>query len=137
MNWIRENLDWLIFLAGFGQLAVLSASALVPIRLKWTESFRSLPRLHRQLFWIYGGYIVLAIIAFGLLSLFQSRALAGGSDLAPALCAYIAAFWGIRLALQMILDVKDHLSTWWLKLGYCLLTLFFAFFTFVFSFAAL
>jgi hypothetical protein len=137
MNWIRENLDWLIFLAGFGQLAVLIASALVPIRLKWTESFRSLPRLHRQLFWIYGGYVVLAIIAFGLLSLFQSRALAAGSDLARALCAYIAVFWGIRLALQMILDVKDHLSTWWLKLGYYLLTLLFAFFTFVFGFAAL
>src|SRR5262249_37193582 len=101
MNWIRENLDWLIFLAGFGQLAVLIASALVPVRLKWTKSFQALPRLHRQLFWIYGGYIVLAIVAFGLLSLLHSGELAGGGGLARALCAYIAVFWGIRLALQM------------------------------------
>jgi len=137
MNWIRENLDWLIFLAGFGQLAVLIASALVPVRLKWTKSFQSLPRLHRQLFWIYGGYIVLAIVAFGLLSLLHSGELAGGGGLARALCAYIAVFWGIRLALQMILDVKEHLSTWWLKLGYHLLTLLFACFTFVFGLAAL
>jgi len=38
---------------------------------------------------------------------------------------------------QMILDVEDHLSTWWLMLGYYLQTFLFAFFTFVFSFAAL
>jgi len=127
----------LIFFAGIGQLCVLIASALVPIRLNWKTDLLILPRLHRQLYWIYGGYVVLAIIALGLVSLLNAAELAGGTLLARSVCGYIALFWGIRLALQAILDVQGHLDTWWLKAGYHTLTLLFTTFTMIFAWAAL
>jgi hypothetical protein len=62
-------MEKLIFVAGMTQLSVLVASALVPIRLKWRTDLRVLPHLYRQLYWVYGGYVVLAIVALGLVSL--------------------------------------------------------------------
>jgi hypothetical protein len=134
---MQVELTTLIFLAGIGQLGVLTAAALVPFRLSWATELNALPRLHRQMYWVYGGYVVMAIIAFGLLSLFQAQELAGGSGLARALCGYMAIFWGVRLSLQTVLDVGPHLTVWWLKLGYHCLTVLFSGFVLVFAFAAL
>jgi hypothetical protein len=133
---MREHLPTLIFLAGVGQLLVLIASAQVPFRLNWREIFRSLPKLHQQMYWVYGGYVVLAIVAQGLVSLFCAGELASGSGLARGVCGYMAAFWGVRVALQGVLDVKEHLTAWWLRAGYYLLSVFFAYFTVVYSLAA-
>jgi hypothetical protein len=131
------TLSALIALAGAGQLCVLVASALVPLRLNWRRDLAGLPRLHRQLFWVYGGYVVLSIVALGLISLLNARELAAGSGLARAVCAYTAVFWGIRLALQAVLDARPHLATWWLKAGYHLLTVLFIAFTGIYGYAAL
>lgn len=127
----------LIFSAGFGQLCILFASALVPFRLNWRRDLQSLPRLHRQMYWTYGGYIVLSIVAFAAISILNARELAGGSGLARGFCAYVAVFWGIRLVLQGVFDVKAHLTAWWLKLGYLGLTILFACFTVIYGWAAL
>jgi hypothetical protein len=134
---MREVLATLIFTAGIGQLCVLIASALVPIRLNWHQAFRPLSRLHRQLYWVYGGYVVLSIVSFALLSLANAPELADGGRLARGVCAYVSVFWGARLILQMILDVKEHLTAWWLKFGYHGLTVLFVFFTTVYACAAL
>ncbi len=134
---MRDALPTLILAAGIGQLCVLIASALVPIRLNWRGDLLVLSRLHRQMFWVYGGYVVLSIIAFGLISLFNADELASGSRLARSVCAYIAVFWGIRLSLQTILDVKEHLTTWWLTAGYHSLTVLFVCFTTVYGLATL
>jgi len=131
------SLAQLLFYAGFGQLGVLIGSALVPFRLNWRNELRSLSRLHRQMYWAYAGYIVLSIVAFATLSLFNAAELASGSSLARGFCAYVAIFWGIRVALQGIFDVKGHLAVWWLKVGYYALTLMFAAFTAIYSWAAL
>jgi hypothetical protein len=80
---------------------------------------------------------VLSIIAFSLISLFNAKELAGGGGLARFVCAYIAVFWGIRLVLQAVFDVKEHLNAWWLKLGYYCLTVLFACFTLLYGYAAL
>jgi hypothetical protein len=127
----------LIFVAGVGQLAVLLASALVPVRLNWRDELQCLSRLHRQMYWVYGGYIVLSIVSFAALSIANSRELASGSALARGFCAYVAVFWGIRVVLQAVFDVKEHLSTWWLRAGYSVLTLMFAGLTAVYAWAAL
>jgi hypothetical protein len=127
----------LIFVAGVGQLGVLIASALVPFRLNWRDELRGLSRLHRQMYWVYGGYVVLSIVAFAALSIFNSRELGSGSGLARGFCAYVAVFWGIRVGLQAVFDVKAHLTAWWLKAGYLALTLMFAGFTIVYAWAAL
>ena len=126
----------LIFVAGVGQLGVLIASALVPFRLNWREELRGLSRLHRQMYWVYGGYVVLSIVAFAALSIFNARELASGSGLARGFCAYVAVFWGIRVGLQAVFDVKEHLTAWWLKAGYFVLTVMFTVFTIVYAWAA-
>ena len=132
----HDVLTRLLFAAGVAQLGILIASALVPFRLNWRTELRSLSRLHRQMYWVYGGYVVMAIVAFALLSILNARELAGGSGLARGLCAYIAIFWGIRVALQGVFDVKEHLTAWWLKAGYFVLTVLFAGFTIVYAWAA-
>ena len=132
-----DLLTRLILAAGVAQLGVLVASAIVPFRLNWREDLRSLPRLHRQMYWAYGGYVVLSILAFALLSIFSARELAGGGPLARGVCSYIAVFWGVRLALQRVFDVREHLTTWWLKAGYVVLTILFLAFTIVYALAAL
>jgi hypothetical protein len=130
-------LPTLIFLAGLGQLSVLIASVQVPFRLNWREVFQSLPKLHRQMYWIYGGYVVLAIIGQGLASVLCAAELASGSSLARGVCGYMAVFWGIRLGLQAVLDVKEHLTAWWLRGGYYLLSGLFACFTAIYALGAL
>jgi len=134
---LQELLPTLICWAGIAQLGVLMASALVPIRLKWMTILNGLPRLHRQMYWVYGGYVVLAIVAFGLICLFNANELASGNKLARSVCGFMAVFWGIRLSLQGVLDVKEHLTVWWLKAGYQTLTVLFVGFTLIFGFAAL
>jgi hypothetical protein len=133
---MTQYLSIAIFLAGCAQHCVLIASSVVPVRLKWRTSLDVLPRLHRQLYWIYGGYVVLAIVANGIICIVNADELAAGSRLARCVCGYLAVFWGVRLSLQTFLDVKEHLSAWWLHAGYHLLTLLFASFTALFIFVA-
>ena len=132
-----DTLARLIFAAGIGQFGILVASALVPMRLQWGTELQALSRLHRQMYWVYGGYIVLSIIAFATISIFNAKELAEGSGLARGFCLYVAVFWGIRLALQAVLDVKEHLTAWWLKLGYHGLSALFLGLTVVYGWAAL
>lgn len=134
---MNDVLPALIVAGGIGQLLVLIASALVPFRLNWREELKTLARLHRQMYWVYGGYIVLSILAFGIISLLHAKELASGSGLARAFCIYIAVFWVIRLALQGVFDVKGHLSTWWLRWGYHGLTLLFLGFVLIYGWAAI
>ena len=130
-------LSQLIRAAGAGQLCVLVASALVPFRLQFQRDLAVLPTLHRQLYWTYGGYVVMGIVALGLVSLACADELAGGSRLARAVCLYGTAFWGIRLGLQGVFDVKPHLTAWWLTAGYHTLTVLFLCITVVYGYAAL
>ena len=131
-----DILDRAIFLAGFAQLSVLTASALVPLRLNWRTELSVLSRLHRQMYWVYGGYVVLSITAFALISITNSRELASGGGLARGVCAYIAVFWGIRVGLQTVFDAKAHLTAWWLAAGYHALTVVFGLLTIVYAWAA-
>ncbi len=123
------DLEHAIFGLGLGQLSVLAASALVPARLDWRLSLSQLPTLLRQLFWVYGGYTVMSIIALGVICLTCSQELAAGGRLAQAFCLYGAIFWGVRLALQLVLDVRPYLTKWWLVVGYHGLTCLFITFT--------
>ena len=134
---MNDKLPTLIFLCGIGQAGVLTASALVPSQLNWRNELASLSRLHRQMYWTYGGYVVLSIIAFSLMSLFNSQQLADGSGLSRAICLYIALFWGIRVSLQGVFDVKPHLTAWWLKLGYHGLTAIFICLALIYGYAAI
>jgi len=89
---MNELLPTLIAAAGAGQLCVLIASALVPFRMNWRTELQSLSRLHRQMYWVYGGYVVLSILGFALLSLFNARELASNNTLAHDIYLYVAMF---------------------------------------------
>jgi hypothetical protein len=132
-----DTLAQLLFAAGVAQFGILIASALVPFRLNWRTELSSLSRLHRQMYWTYGGYVVMSIIAFALLTVFNARELAERSGLARGVCGFIAIFWGVRVVLQGVFDVKAHLTAWWLTAGYVLLTILFATFTLLYGWAAL
>jgi hypothetical protein len=133
---LREYLPTVITLAGFAQLSVLAAAALVPFRLNWRTDLQVLNRLQRQMYWVYAGFAVMSIIALGVICIVNANELAAGSLLARSLCTYIAIFWGVRLALQTQLDAGPHLVTWWLTAGYYLLSVFFISFATVFAIAA-
>ena len=127
----------LIRVAGAGQFSILIASSLVPFRLNFRRDLASLPTLHRQLYWTYGGYVVMGIVTLAAISVTCADELAAGSRLARAVCIYGALFWGIRLSLQAVLDAKSHLTAWWLTAGYHTLTVLFLFFTAVYGYAAI
>ena len=127
----------LIFVAGFAQLGVLLAAMQVPSRLKWHTELQPLPRVHRQMHWVYAGFITLSIVAFSVLSIFNARELAAGGPLARVVCGYMAVWWTVRLALQAVFDIKPYLTAWWMTLGYRALTLVFAGLATVYAMASL
>lgn len=133
---MRDHLPLLLRLAGAAQLSILIASAFVPFRLNWKRDLASLPKLHTQMYWTYGGYIVGCIVAFGVGSLLLADELAAGTLLARCVCGFVAAFWGVRVALQPVFDAKPYLTAWWLKTGYHTLTVLFAALALVYGFAA-
>lgn len=130
------QLSTLIFVAGFIQLSVLVASALVPLRLDWRGTLAPLPRLLRQLFWTYGAYVVMGIVFNGLVCILASEELAT-TRLGRIVCVYILVFWGARLPLQWVFDAKPFLTHWVLRVGDSVLTIIFATLVVIFTIATL
>ena len=131
------NLATLLLLGGVCHFGILTASALVPRVLSWRDELRKLQPLCRHLVWTHGVFIVLVIVAFGLISVAAAPDLAGGSRLARLVCVFIAAFWLARLAIQLFLfDATPFLTSAWLKLGYHGLTAVFTYLGVVYAWAA-
>ncbi|MGI8602217.1 MAG: hypothetical protein ACR2OZ_04370 [Verrucomicrobiales bacterium] len=133
-----NKFQWLIWLAGAAQLAILSASALVPKICDWRAALAPLPPFLRTLFWVYGTFIVLTICGLGLLTMIFAREMAAGQPVARGLAAFVAIFWSARLLVQLfVFDARAYLTTRWLKAGYHALTLAFLYITAVCAWAAL
>jgi hypothetical protein len=131
-----DLLSQLIFAAGLTQASILVASVQVPSVLRWRDELRPLPRLHRQMHWVYSGYVVLSIVAFAAISMWNARELAAGGALARAMCAYIAVFWGVRLGLQAVFDLRPYLTSALQRAGVAALTVLFALLTLLYGVAA-
>ena len=103
-----NNLALLLTFAGIAHFGVLVASATVPKALNWRENLSLLPKLLRQMFWVYGAFIVLMIVSFGVITLMHTETLARGSNpLARSVCGMIALFWSVRLLVQFfVFDAK-------------------------------
>jgi len=128
---------WLL-VGGLLHFAVLVASALAPRVLDWRTNLATLPPFLRRLFWVYGCFIVLVIISFGLLTLLHPDELASGAALPRFVCAMIAIFWLARLGVQFfVFDARPFLTTRFLRLAYHGLTLLFAALVFIYGCAAL
>ena len=120
------------------QLLILIASALTPRVLDWRTNLSALHPFLRKLFWVYGAFIVMVIIAFATLTFRHADAMAAREPVARSLCVFIAIFWGARLFVQFaIFDPRPFLTNWFYKLGYHALTVIFAFLVFVYGKAAI
>lgn len=128
---------WLL-VGGLLHLVVLVASALTPRVLDWRKNLEGLHPFLRQLFWVYGCFIVLVIISFGVLTLRHADDLASGAPLSRSICAMIALFWLARLGVQFfVFDARPILTTTFRWLGYQGLTLLFIALVFIYGCAAL
>ena len=128
----------LLQLAAAVQLLILIASALTPRVMDWRKNLALLHPFLRKLFWVYGVFIVMVIIAFATLTFRHADAMAAREPVARSLCLFIAIFWGARLFVQFaIFDARPFLTNWFYKTGFHALTIIFAFLTFVYGKAAL
>jgi hypothetical protein len=144
----------LLQIAAAVQLLILIASALTPQVLNWRKNLAVLHPFLRKLFWVYGVFIVMVIIAFAMLTFLHADAMAAREAIARSLCLFIAIFWGARLFVQFaIFDANSVVATalcrrrdpsterggysWFYRIGYHALTIIFAFLTFVYGKAAL
>ncbi len=101
----------LLHLAATVQLLILIASALTPWVLNWHKNLVVLHPFLRRLFWVYGAFIVMVIIAFAILTFVHVDAMADGQPVARSLCAFIAIFWGARLFVQFAIFNADSAVT--------------------------
>lgn len=128
----------LLFVGGLLHFVVLAASALTPRVLDWRTNLAALHPFLRRLFWVYGCFIVLVIISFGVLTLLHAEELAGGAALPRSICAMIAIFWLARLGVQFFaFEARPFLTTTFLWLGYHGLTLLFTALVLIYGCAAL
>jgi hypothetical protein len=131
-------MKFLLLVGGVLHFVILIASALTPRVLNWRANLAALHPFLRRLFWVYGSFIVLVIVSFGIITLFHADELASGAPLPRSVCGIIAIFWLARLAVQFfVFDAKPFLTTTFLRLGYHGLTLLFTVLVFIYGCAAL
>ena len=127
-----------LYLGGVIHFLILFASAMAPRVMKWDTHLAKLPLMLRQMFWVYGVFIVLVIVSFGTLTLMNAPEMAAGQGVGRGLSVVIAIFWAARLGVQLfIFDVGPFLTNWFYRLGYHLLTLAFVILVSIYGYAAI
>lgn len=128
----------LLIIGGLLHFVILIASAMTPSVLDWRTNLATLHPFLRRLFWVYGAFIVLIIISFGMLTLFRADDLASTNPLARSLCTMIAIFWLARLGVQFfVFDARPFLTTTFRRVGYHGLTFLFSALVFIYGCVAL
>ena len=82
----------LLQLGGALQLFILVASAMTPRVLNWRQNLAGLHPFLRRLFWVYGCFIVLVIVAFATLTFLHADAMVAGEPVARSLCGFSRVF---------------------------------------------
>lgn len=125
---VERLFDLDLWLAGVAHFVILFASFQVPYRLHWKEDLEQLMPFNRKLLWVQGGFTVLTIVAFGVLSLVLHRELLRGDRTALGLTCFIGVYWATRV----VVDAAYFSHSDWPKgrvfvLGHILLTSLFTF----------
>ncbi|HEV7403124.1 MAG TPA: hypothetical protein VGO11_09370 [Chthoniobacteraceae bacterium] len=102
MNTFESWLSLALWLAGLGHFCILAASVQVPHRLGWKKDFAQLTPFNRKLTWVYAGYTLLTIVAFGTLTLVLHAELLRGDRAALGLAAFIALYWTGRILVDFL-----------------------------------
>jgi alginate O-acetyltransferase complex protein AlgI len=117
-----------LWMAGIGHFCVLIASFQVPSRLGWKEDLAKLTPFNRKLMWVHGGFAVLTIIAFGVLTLTLHAEMFRGDRAALDLAGFIGIYWTARIVVDFAYyEHKDWPSGRGFVVGHALLTLLFVF----------
>jgi hypothetical protein len=133
-----KTLQTLLIIAGMLHLCITSAGIVMTKVLDWRRNLSQLEPLTRHIVWTHGAFVLLTIIAFGLISICCAPSLASGEPLARAVCAFIAGFWALRLLIGFTLfDARPHLTHWRLALAYRTLNAIFVYFVFCYAAAAI
>ena len=90
-----------LWLASLIQLVIAAANIVVARRLDFRGNLLRLSPIVAQVFTVHAAYIVAVILWFALLSLLFASRLASGDPVMRFLSAGLAAFWGIRLVVQL------------------------------------
>jgi hypothetical protein len=134
----QQTLEWLIRFGGVFHLSLLIAGALAMRVLAWRTELRRVCDLSRHMIWTHAAFVVMTIVAFGVISLFNADVLSSGQRLARWFCGFVAIFWGSRLVVQFfVFDARPHLTSRFLAVGYHTLTFVFAYLTAVYAYTAL
>lgn len=132
-----NTLVLLLQFAGIMHLGLIAAGLLMPRAVNLHAHLSALPQFIRRLYWVYYSFIGLCLVSFGVLSICFARALAQGGPLARAVCAFLAAFWTLRLvAATFIFDVRPYLTNFFWRVGYQLTNIAFVYLPFVYILAA-
>ena len=132
------HLTLLLQIAGVLHLGLMSAGALMPRVVGMRSHLAPMPPFIRQLFWVYYSFIGLCLVSFSLITIAYADALAGGSSLARAMCAFFAAFWTLRLIVAtFVFDLRPYLTNGYRRIGYHATNVVFAYLPVVYAMAAL
>lgn len=132
------KLAMLLQIAGLLHLGLLWAGATMPRVTGLRTHLAALPQFIRRLVWVYYAFIGLCLAGFGAMSFFLADALASGTPLARALCAFFCAFWTVRLAVALLaFDVTPYLTGPWRRAGYHALNVVLALLPLIYGYAAL
>jgi len=115
-----------LWLAGAAHFVILFASFQVPYRLHWKQDLQQLMPFNRKLLWVQGGFTVLTIVAFGVLTLVLHTEMLRGDRAALALACFVGTYWTARI----VVDALYFSHADWPKgtafvVGHALLTLLF------------
>lgn len=125
-------------IAGLLHLGLICAGAMMPGVVGMRTHLAALPPFVRRLFWVYYSFIGLCLVSFGTITVALAPAMASGTQLARALCIFLAAFWTLRLiAATFIFDLRPYLTSTWRRLGYHATNIVFAYLPVVYAWAAL
>lgn len=102
MNTIQHLLSLALWLAGIGHFCVLAASFQMPRQLGWAEDLPKMRPFNRKLMWVYSGFTVLTIAAFGVMTLMLHGEFLRGDRAAAVLAAFIAVYWTARILVDFL-----------------------------------
>jgi len=132
-----NTLIMLLQLAGLLHLGLIAAGLLMPRAVNLRTHLAALPPFIRRLYWVYYSFIGLCLVGFGSLSFGMAGALAAGGPLPRTICAFLAAFWTLRLiAATFIFDVRPYLTSLSWRLGYQATNIAFVYLPVIYALAA-
>ncbi|MBX0288274.1 membrane bound O-acyl transferase family-domain-containing protein [Halomicroarcula sp. F28] len=112
-----------LWVGAVGHFMILGASFQVPEELDWETDLAQLKPLNRKVMWTYGGYIVMMIVSFGVMTALFHEQLAAGTPVALGLAGLIVLFWTVRVLVDFFYyDHEDWPDGVYYVVGHTMLT---------------